>query len=339
MESALSNFAFPDRRRWYDVRFKEFLIGGALLLVCGFVSAVSAQVPDKLLITHSSESISITPLIYGIEKGYYRREGIDLQFRVLRGELAVSSIVGGKDVDFMYGAGTAITAAVRGLPMKVVSHDFKSLLFYLIGNPNVQSGQDLKGKKVAVASLSGTGALATRASLRALGVDPDKDVTLIVIGAASIRMAALEAGSVEAAIMPVPWNFRLTQKGFKELIFTGKVLTQPLTGIATSREKVERNPEQIKKMLRGFLRSLKAVKEDKKDVVEFIGRRFGLDPATAEATHRIVLQTLSDDGTVSDAVLKDLLEQTKIEAGVKKDINIRDIVDYSLVRQVHREIK
>ena len=298
-----------------------------------------AQPLDKLLITHSSESISITPLIYGIEKGLYRKEGIDLQFRVLRGELAVSSIVGGKDVDFMYGAGTAITAAVRGLPMKVVSHDFKSLLFYLMGNPNIQSGQDLKGKKVAVASLSGTGALATRASLRALGVDPDKDVTLIVIGAASIRMAALEAGSVEAAIMPVPWNFRLTQKGFKELIFTGKVLTQPLTGIATSRERIERNPEQIKKMLRGFLRSLKAVKEDKKDVVEFIGRRFGLDPPTAEATHRIVLQTLSDDGTVSDAVLKDLLEQTKAETGVKKEINIRDIVDYSLVRQIHKEIR
>lgn len=318
---------------------KALVMGCTLFLVGGFVSPGQAQVPEKLVITHSSESISITPLIYGIEKGFYRREGIDLQFRVLRGELAVSSIVGGKDVDFMYGAGTAITAAVRGLPMKVVSHDFKSLLFYLMGSPNVQSGQDLKGKKVAVASLSGTGALATRASLRALGVDPDKDVTLIVIGAASIRMAALEARSVEAAIMPVPWNFRLTQKGFKELIFTGKVLTQPLTGIATSRDRVERNPEQIKKMLRGFLRSLKAVKEDKKDVVEFIGRRFSLDPATAEATHRIVLQTLSDDGTVSDAVLKDLLEQTKIETGVKKEINMRDIVDYSLLRQVQREMK
>ena len=315
-------------------------LSNVFLLVClAAPGSAVAQPLDKLLITHSSESISITPLIYGIEKGLYRKEGIDLQFRVLRGELAVSSIVGGKDVDFMYGAGTAITAAVRGLPMKVVSHDFKSLLFYLMGNPNIQSGQDLKGKKVAVASLSGTGALATRASLRALGVDPDKDVTLIVIGAASIRMAALEAGSVEAAIMPVPWNFRLTQKGFKELIFTGKVLTQPLTGIATSRERIERNPEQIKKMLRGFLRSLKAVKDDKKDVVEFIGRRFGLDSATAEATHRIVLQTLSDDGTVSDAVLKDLLEQTKAETGVKKEINIRDIVDYSLVRQIHKEIR
>ena len=120
-----------------------------LLVVCCFVcaGAAYAQAPEKLLITHSSESISITPLIYGIERGFYRREGVDLQFRVLRGELAVSSIVGGKDVDYMYGAGTAITAAVRGLPMKVLSHDFKSLLFYLIGNPHVQSGQDLKGKK------------------------------------------------------------------------------------------------------------------------------------------------------------------------------------------------
>ncbi len=34
-----------------------------------------AQPLDKLLITHSSESISITPLIYGIEKGLYRKEG------------------------------------------------------------------------------------------------------------------------------------------------------------------------------------------------------------------------------------------------------------------------
>lgn len=318
----------------------EFIVALVVLSVSGVTAArfANAQPLEKVLITHSSESISITPLIYGIEKGFYRKEGIDLQFRVLRGELAVSSIVGGKDVDYMYGAGTAFTAAVRGLPMRVLSHDFKSLLFYLMGNSRVQSGRDLKGKKVAVASLSGTGALATRASLKALGVDPEKDVTLIVIGSASVRMAAMEAGSVEAAIMPVPWNIRLKQKGFKELIFTGKVLSQPLTGLATSKERIDKNPEQIRKMLRGFVRSLKAVKEDKKEVVEFIGRKFALDPAAAEETYRIVLQTLSDDGTVSDAILKDLLEQTKQETGVKKDIAVKDIVDYSVVRRVAKEI-
>src|SRR5437660_9390948 len=116
----------------------------ALLASC-FAGEGRAQTLEKVLITHSSDSVSITPLLYGIEKGFYRKEGIDLQFRVLRGELAVSSIVAGKDVDYMYGAGTAFFAAVRGVPMKIFSHDFKSVLFFLMGNSRIQSAQELKG--------------------------------------------------------------------------------------------------------------------------------------------------------------------------------------------------
>ena len=311
--------------------------GGMLASMLAGVPS-SAQPLEKALITHSSESISITPLIYGIERGMYRREGIDLQFRVLRGELAVSSIVSGKDVDYMYGAGTAFFAAVRGLPMKVLSHDFKSVFFYLMGSPRVQSGQDLKGKKVAVASLGGTGAAATRASLRALGLDAEKDVTLIVIGSASVRMAAMETGSVEAAIMPVPWNFRMRQKGFKELIYAGKVMSQPLTGLATSRERADKQPDQVRGMLRGFLRSMKAMREDRRGVTEFIAKKFTLDGATAEETYRIMIQTLTEDGTISDAELNALLEETKQEAGVKRAVALRDVVDYSLLRRAAREI-
>ena len=302
------------------------------------MQTLPVQAQEKVLITHSSESISITPLIYGIEKGFYRKEGIDLQFRVLRGELAVSSIVSGKDVDYMYGAGTAFFAAVRGVPMKVLSHDFKSVFFYLMGSPRVHSGQDLKGKKVAVASLGGTGAAATRASLKALGIDPDRDVTVIVIGSASVRMAAMETGSVEAAIMPVPWNFRMRQKGFKELIYAGKVMSQPLTGLATSKEKVEKHPDQARRMLRGFIRSMKAMKEDRREVTEFIAKKFALDPSTAEETYKIMIQTLTADGTIADADLQELLEETKQEAGVKKPMAVKDIVDYSLLRRAAKEI-
>ena len=313
-----------------------------LFVAVSFVISVSlpgaAQAQEKVLITHSSESISITPLIYGIEKGFYRKEGIDLQFRMLRGELAVSAIVSGKDVDYMYGAGTAFFAAVRGVPMRVLSHDFKSVFFYLMGSPRVQSGQDLKGKKVAVASLGGTGAAAARASLKAIGADPDRDVTLIVIGSASIRMAAMETGSVEAAIMPVPWNFRMKQKGFKELIYAGKVMSQPLTGLATSKEKVEKQPDQVRRMLRGFIRSMKAMREDKKGVTEFIAKKFNLDGATAEETYKIMIQTLTEDGTIKEAALNELLEETKQETGITRAVAVKDIVDYSLLRRAAKEM-
>ena len=298
-----------------------------------------AQKLDKALLTHSSESISITPLIYGIEKGFYRNEGVDLQFRILRGDLAISAMVNSKDVDYIYGAGTAFLAALRGAPVKILSHDFKSVLFYLMAQPSIQSGKDLRGKKVAVSSLGGTGAASARASIKALGLDPDRDVTYIVIGAASIRMAAMEARSIEAAIMPVPWNFRMRQNGFKELIFAGRVMSQPLTGIATTREKIEKNPDQIRRMLRGFLRSLKAMKQEAKDVTEFIARRFSLDAATAEETHKVVLQTLSEDGTVGAQALQDLLEQSKREAAVTREINVNDIVDYRMLREVAKEAR
>jgi NitT/TauT family transport system substrate-binding protein len=289
---------------------------------------------EKALITHSSESISITPLTYGIEKGFYRREGIDLQFRILRGDLAIGSLVSGKEVDYIYGAGTAFLAAVRGAPVKILSHDFKSVLFYLMAQPRVRSPKDLKGKKIAVSSLGGTGAASARASLKALDLDPDKDMTFIVIGAASVRVAAMEAGSVEAAIMPVPWNSRMKQKGFKELVFAGKVISQPLTGIATSKEKIDRNPGQITRVLRGFIRSLRAVKEQRKEVVDFIARKFQLEPQVAEETYQVVLQTLSEDGTVSQQALEDLLDQMKKETGVNRKIAVEDIVDYRFLREV-----
>lgn len=309
-----------------------------LLLVFGPALALS-QAQERAIITHNSESITIAPIIYGIEKGFYRREGVDLEFRLIRAELAAAAIAGSKEIDYMISAGTAFRAAVRGLPLKIVAYSFKNVLFYLMAQPTVQSGRDLKGKKIAVSSPVDTGGLAAKASIKAFGLDPDKDAIYIAIGAASVRMAAMEAGSVEAAIMPVPWNLRLKQKGFKELIFSGALLSQPLTGIVTSGEKLERNPDQVRKVLRGYLRSLRAMRREKKEVTELIGRRFNLEPQAAEEVYGIVHQTMSEDGTISQQVLQEYLEEVKRDAGVKKPIALKDIVDFRLLGEVAKEVE
>jgi len=308
-----------------------------LLILLAQVPAFG-QIAEKAIITHNSDSISIAPLLYGIEKGFYRREGVDLEFRMLRTDLATAAIVSTREVDYMYSAGTAFRAAVRGLPLKIVAYSFKDILFYLMAQPSIQSGRDLKGKKVAVSLPSDTGGLAAKASIKALGLDPEKDVVYISIGAASVRMAAMEAGSVEAAIMPVPWNIRMKQKGFRELLFAGNYLKQPLTGIVTSAEKIDKNPQQVTRVLRGFLRSMRAFKQDRKEAADFIGRRFNLEPQVAEEVYKIVLQTLSEDGTVNQEVLQDFLELVKKETGVKKAIALPEIVDYRLLKEVAKEI-
>jgi NitT/TauT family transport system substrate-binding protein len=302
------------------------------------VSEIRGQGMDKALITHQSESIGIAPLMYGVEKGFYRREGVDLQFRILRSDLAVSAIIGSREVDYMYGAGTAFRAGAKGLPIRILSHDIKSILHYFMVPPSIQSAKDLKGKKVAIGSLGGTNMAAAKASIKALGLDADKDVTYIVIGAASIRMAAMETGSVQASMMPSPWNVRMKQKGFKEMMFAGDVISDPLNGIVTSKEKLDKNPEQVKKVLRGFLRALKAVRTEKKDVSEFMAVKFNLDVRAAEDVYGTLIQTLTEDGTVSDQLLQEQLEQLRKEGTLKKDVTIGEIVDYRLVREMGREL-
>jgi ABC-type nitrate/sulfonate/bicarbonate transport system substrate-binding protein len=288
---------------------------------------------DRALITHNSESITIAPIVYGIEKGFYRNEGINLEFRFLRSDLAAAAISGGQEVDYMISAGTAFRAAVRGLPLKIVAYSFKQPLFYLLSQPAINSIKELKGKKIAVSSPQDTGGLAAKAAIQTAGLNPERDVTYIAIGAASVRFAAMEVGSVEAAIMPLPWNSRMKRKGFKELIFAGGLMTQPLTGIVTAAARLEKNPDQVRRVLRGYLRSLRALRQEKKDAVRFIGERFGLDAETAEDVYMVVLQTMSEDGMLGNSVLERYLDDVKKEPGAKKSVTLSDIVDYRLLRE------
>lgn len=294
---------------------------------------------ERAAISHNSESITIAPILYGIEKGFYRNEGIQLDFRFLRADLAAAAIASSQELDYMISTGTAFRAAVRGLPLKIVAYGFTQPLFYLMTQPPIQGIKDLRGKKIAVSSPQDSGGLAAKAALRAAGLDPERDVVYIAIGAASVRMAALETGSVEAAIMPVPWNSRMKRKGFKELLFAGGYLVQPLSGIVTSAAKLEKHSDQVRCMLRAYLLSLRRLRQEKNEAVEFIGRRFSLDRDTSEEVYKVVLETMSPDGTMPAAILEAYFEQVKKEPGAKKSIALGDIVDYQLLREAAASLK
>ena len=92
-------------------------------------------------------------------------------------------------------------------------------------------------------------------------------------------------------------------------------------------------------MLRGFLATLNVVKREKKEVINFIGRQYSLEPDVAEEVYGVMVQNLTEDGTVPESVLLDLLEQTKAETGVKKEIPLSSIVDYRLLKEVAKDFR
>jgi NMT1/THI5 like len=200
------------------------------IVLMGFCSS-SSSAQEKVIVSHSARAaLSIGPLLYGIERGFYRDEGIDLVYVSLRADLGIKALLSG-DIDYCYSTGTIIRGAILGLPVRNLTFDFSRVLHALMSRPDIPNAAALKGKIVGVSSFGATGDLAARVGLRALGLDPDKDVTIITLGTDTLRHAALIAGTVQATHMPVPLNIQLKKQGFHELVYGGKILQRPLTGL------------------------------------------------------------------------------------------------------------
>lgn len=78
--------------------------------------SASARAQDKVIVGHG-------PLLYGIERGFYRDEGIDLVYVSLRTDLGIKALLSG-DIDYSYSTGTIIRGAILGVPVRNLIFDF-----------------------------------------------------------------------------------------------------------------------------------------------------------------------------------------------------------------------
>ena len=305
------------------------LIAASILLLFRF-SLTQAQ--ERVIVGHSARAaLSIGPLLYGIQRGFYRDEGIDLAYVSLRADLGIKALLSG-DIDYSYSTGTIIRGALIGLPVRNLTFDFSRVLHALMSRPEIPNAAALKGKRVGVSSFGATGDLAARVGLRSIGLDPEKDVTIITLGTDTLRHAALMAGTVQATHMPVPLNIQLKKEGYHELVYAGKILQRPLTGLATSLEKIQKNPGQVQRMVRAFLLATRALKSERAGFIAFAQKKYGYSKDVMEEAYKYLVDALSQDGFVDDSSLQAAIDEAKSLAKITKPINQSDIVDYSFLR-------
>ena len=274
-------------------------------------------------------------MLYGIERGFYRDEGIDLLYVSIRADLGIKTLITG-DVDYLYSVGTIIRGAVLGLPVRTLSFDFARVMHFLMDRPEITSAAMLKGKRVGVSSFGATGDLAARVALQSIGLDPIRDVAIVTLGSDTLRYAALQAGTVHATHMPLPFNIQMKKDGYRELFYAGKVLQRPLTGLATTTEKIKKNPRQVQRMVRAFLRATRALKSERNEFLAFAQKRFGFTKDVIEEAYKFMIDALSNNCLVEDSVLQSAIDEAKAVANLTKPISHADVVDYSFLREAIR---
>ena len=87
------------------------------------------------------------------------------------------------------------------------------ILFQFFTAREVSRPSELKGKRVGISRFGSSSDFALRAALRELGLEPNKDVAILQLGTTPVRMAALEAGSIQGTVLLPPETLMAKKKG------------------------------------------------------------------------------------------------------------------------------
>ncbi|MBI4528717.1 MAG: ABC transporter substrate-binding protein [Deltaproteobacteria bacterium] len=301
----------------------------AILFLTLILFGGRAMAADRFLISLPGPTLGYLPVYYGQEKGFFLQEGLDLQVLVVRGIIGVSSLMSG-EVDVTCHAGSGFTAALRGLPLKIISVTRDRPIHDLIVAPSISSPADLKGKAVALGSLDGTSAVMIRRIFQAKGLDAQKDVTLLSMDTHS-RLQTLLTGKVAAAMLTSAASFVAQDQGYR-LFARGRDYTRFLQiGVTTTDAAIKQKREKIVRFLRGWNRASKFYQDNPEVMIPYIQKRLGIkDAQLARRMYDDDAPYMLPGGRLSPEAAKEILDIGRESLKIKEPVPLDRVFDFSL---------
>lgn len=304
-----------------------------LALAILFVSLPSLSRAERIAMATPSRGLFEFPVVVAMRKGFYKSEGLDVDKIQMQPAIGVKALISG-DVDYLLAWGSALRAAVTGVPIKAVVGLASRPLHVLIARQEIKTPKDLKGKVIGVDSIAGTVDYLSRVAVRHFGLEPDKDVKIIVTGESPTRLAALRAGSIDATPIDVAFAVKAEDEGFRRLVYLGDLIELPLSGIAVMDQKLQTQRDQVRRVVRATVRGTRFMKQNRAETVQMLSDYLRITPAQSARAYDASINSFTDDGIISDkGVLLDV-QLTKERLKLTKDIPLSQLVDWSLVKEI-----
>ncbi len=209
-------------------------------------------------------SVAHLPVLVANEAGLFRKYGFDVEVIHIRGGALITMTIMSGSVQFSgAGAESVVAARIEGGDVVLLACPVDTDAVYLIARPEIKSAADLKGKTTAVTRLGSTTHFYLRTALRHLGLDPEKETTILQLGAGGEIVAAMQSGRVAAAALTLHNAFPLMQMGWPVLVDLSKAeFLYPPSCVASSRAFVRNNPGLVERFLKAYLEAIRVIKKD-----------------------------------------------------------------------------
>lgn len=321
-----------------EARYKKMMTCLALvLLIAIFLSAgldhgPSAHGAERVRVGLSVRNVVFLPFYYARDTKIYDKYGLDVELIQMRSDLQLAGLVSG-EIDFTPSAGPAAAAIAGGLPIKALAILYRAPLFSLAAPPGVASVKDLEGKKVAVSRIGSESHRYGTLMLEHGGADAKK-ITFIQTGSTTVSLTALQQGSVNAAVLSPPFTGIMAEKGYRILARSRSLAEAPWLGLVANRQKMERQSEQVRNMLRSMRDVTAAVRRDKAAVIAYIEKNFMVSAANATESYDDITGVMVEGLMLRDDPIQKYLDTSHARGEMPKRLTVGEVFDFSLLKNL-----
>jgi NitT/TauT family transport system substrate-binding protein len=314
----------------------EFLIVAVLVLSS---SSSEAQEPLKVPVAIPAVTPAATTFVVARDRGYYREEGLDVQLIVMPSAVGTQALIGG-NVRFSTVGGAGLLPILRGAPLRFLFATFNRPMFWLYAKSDIRSVKDLKGKKVGVSSFGSGPDSLLRDLLKKHGLEGGREVAILAMGAGTARFYALQAGSVDAAMLSIPANFMAQGAGYRELVsFIDQEWVELQGSVVVTEQLLASDPTQVEKFIRATLKGFFYFRDQRFETTAILARFLRMPEDAAAKIYDVVRPGMTADGTVGEELQRRSFEHVVGRLGLKDAPRLEKIFDYSLAVKARQELR
>jgi ABC-type nitrate/sulfonate/bicarbonate transport system substrate-binding protein len=147
------------------------------------------------------------------DKGFFARNNVDAQLVFIPGSPTLIASLNTGDVHFGFTGGTAtLGAAVAGLDVRMIAAFANRVQSELVTRPEIKTAAELRGKRVGVTSIGGTGWMSALLILEQIGINAERDkMQLTAFGDQRVISQALESGTIQGAALAGVFSRKLAR--------------------------------------------------------------------------------------------------------------------------------
>jgi NitT/TauT family transport system substrate-binding protein len=247
--------------------------------VLGFfciASEASSQLTKLNVITTGVSPTSL-PSYVAKESGLFAKNGLDVQVVRATSGIAVMALISG-ELGIVEVAGPSIIRSnLRGADVVFVAAGVVTLNYWLMTAKQIKSAEQLKGGIIGSSDLSGSSFIAIQFALRKLGLNPERDATIIRAGGTPERLVGLKTGRLQATVLNPPTSFLAQREGFNVLTdVTGMPFQH--NGVVTTKRFIREHPNVVRSYVKSQIEAVHLMKTDRQTGINILMKALKAKP-------------------------------------------------------------